>query len=237
MDDQFPDRGLFITGTDTEVGKTFVTALLARTLVGQGHAVGVYKPAASGCIEQDGRRVAEDALLLREAAGLEVDLESICPQQFTAPLAPHLAAMKEDQSVQPDLLRSGLAFWKGRCDIVLVEGIGGLMSPVSDEDYVADLAYDFGYPLIVVSPNTLGVINQTLQTLITASSFRDGLPIAGVVLNDARMPVAEQDPSVASNRRQLEEHCVPPLLAHVGHRADTLGAEVDWFALGDAHRR
>jgi dethiobiotin synthetase len=115
-------------------------------------------------------------------------------------------------------------------EIVLVEGAGGLMSPVSDDDYAADLAFDFGFPLIVVAPNVLGVINHTLQTLITAATFRDGLDVVGVVLNHVKPP-ADEDPSVASNRTLLEQHSVPPILAELGWDADDFDTDVDWFEL------
>ena len=134
--------------------------------------------------------------------------------------------------MDPDLLRHGLAYWQDRCDIVLVEGAGGLMSPLGDDEYVADLADDFGFPLVVVAANELGVINQTLQTLITAATFRESLAVAGVVLNDLRGDAG--DPSVTSNRRELEQRCVPPVLAHVAWQAKSMEAEVDWYALAAA---
>lgn len=226
-----PKHGLFITGTDTGVGKTYVTALIARSLAKSGKRVGVYKPVASGCEMVEGRLFSEDAERLHSAIGGEVDIDNICPQRFAAPLAPHLAAQAEGKAVDADLLRSGISFWQDHCDIVLVEGVGGLMSPISDEDYVADLAYDFGYPLVIVAPNTLGVINQTLQTLITASTFRDGLDVAGIILNDIQVQDRDADPSVDSNRTQLESHCVPPLLAHITWQADEIHPNVDWLGL------
>jgi dethiobiotin synthetase len=167
-----PTPGLFITGTDTGVGKTHVACRIAAWLARAGYRVGVYKPAASGCTVQDGHLVADDAVQLWQAAGRPGDLDQVCPQRFLAPLAPPLAARAEGRRIDADLLRSGLEVWKHRSDIVLVEGAGGLMSPLGDEDYVADLAFDCGFPLIVVAPNVLGVINQTLQTLITAAVFR-----------------------------------------------------------------
>jgi len=224
-----PQRGLFITGTDTGVGKTYVGALIARALVAAGHRVGAYKPAASGCRREGDILVSDDAMALWEAAGGPGELSAVCPQLFQAPLAPHLAARAEGGQLDADLLRTGIAYWRGRCDVVLVEGAGGLMSPLGDEEYVADLAHEFGYPLIVVAGNELGAINQTLQTLITAATFRDGLDVAGVVLNDVR--TRSDDASTESNREELEARCVPPVLAHVTRQAESLDADVDWFAL------
>jgi dethiobiotin synthetase len=223
-------RGLFVAGTDTEVGKTYVASCIAAALHRQGHRVGVYKPAASGCRVGDGQRFSDDAVALWEAAGRPRSLADVCPQQFLAPLAPPQAAREEGREVDGALLRSGLSKWLRDFDIVLVEGVGGLMSPISEEDYVADLAAEFGFPLIVVAPNVLGVINQTLQTLITAATFRDGLEIAGVVLNHVRPP-SENDPSIASNRGLLEQRCVPPILAELGWEADRFDVAVDWFGL------
>jgi dethiobiotin synthetase len=173
--------------------------------------------------------VADDAVALWQAAGTPDELDAVCPQRFAAPLAPHLAARREDKELDVDLLREGLTYWHDRCDIVIVEGAGGLMSPLGDEEYVADLACDFGYPLVVVAANRLGVINQTLQTLITAATFRDGLPVAGVVLNDIDGPSA--DDSAATNRQELQRRCVPPVLAHVPWQARAITPPVDWFSL------
>ncbi|HUT88155.1 MAG TPA: dethiobiotin synthase [Thermoguttaceae bacterium] len=224
-----PSPGLFITGTDTEVGKTYVAALIARSLCAAGHRVGVYKPAASGCREVEGDLVSGDALRLWEAAGRPGELDRVSPQRFRAPLAPHLAAREEGRELDPDLLRTGIEYWRARSDIVLVEGAGGLMSPLGEEEYVADLAYDLGFPLVVVARNSLGTINHTLQTLIAAATFRDGLPIAGIVLNNPGPPGG--DPSTASNRRELAARAVPPILAEVAWQAEGFDAEVDWLAL------
>ncbi len=164
--------GLFITGTDTGVGKTYVGTLIARSLVTGGRRVGVYKPAASGCRRESERLVSDDAVALWNAAGRPGDLDHVCPQRFVAPLAPHLAAREEGKQLDANLLRRGLEYWRGRAEIILVEGVGGLMSPLGEDQYVADLAEEFGFPLVVVSRNVLGTINQTLQTLIAAAAFR-----------------------------------------------------------------
>lgn len=224
-----PARGLFITGTDTDVGKTYISVMIVRELVAAGHRVGVYKPAASGCRKQDGELVSDDAVALWQAAGCPRTLEDVCPQRFAAPLAPHLAARAAGKRLDAALLRSGLAPWLEQSEIVLIEGAGGLMSPLGDDEYVADLAYDFGFPLIVVARNSLGTINHTLQTLITAAVFRNGLDVAGIVLN--RLADSAQDPSCDSNFDEIARHARPPLLADVAWNAQHFAETVDWHFL------
>jgi dethiobiotin synthetase len=227
-------RGLFITGTGTGVGKTYVAALIATELRRQGKRVGVYKPAASGCDRRNGELVSADAVAMWDAAGRPGTLAAVCPQLFEAPLAPHLAARAEGKRIDQQLLRSGIEVWGQTSDIVLVEGAGGLMSPISDEDYNADLAAEFGLPLVVVAANVLGTINATLQTLITASTYCDGLPVAGVVLNSPQRVVG--DPSRDSNRDELERRCVPTVLAEVEF-GGTFDRNVDWWQLSESDYR
>jgi dethiobiotin synthetase len=228
MTDQAP-RGLFVTGTDTGVGKTYVAALIVRALVAAGRRVGVYKPVASGCRLEHDNLVSDDALQLWEAAGRPGELDRVCPQRFAASLAPHLAARAEGRLVDTTLLRSGLDYWSARADVIIVEGAGGLMSPVSDEEYIADLAYDFGFPLLVVARNALGTIHQTLATLVVAATFGDGLDVAGIVLNQSEPRV---DASVGSNHADLAARAFAPVLAQVGWQDDFSAASpVDWLAL------
>jgi len=222
-------RGLFIAGTNTEVGKTRVAAMIARSLVQSGRRVGVYKPAASGCPEAADGLVAEDAVALWEAAGRPLSLEQVCPQRFLAPLAPPRAALAESRRVDAQLLRTGLEPWLAASEVVIVEGAGGLMSPLSDVDYNIDLAAELGLPLVIVAANELGVINATLQTLITARARAPKLPIAGVVLNQATQ--RPDDASLATNAEELAARCDVPLLTTISYGASTFDQPVDWFAL------
>jgi dethiobiotin synthetase len=221
-------KGLFITGTGTGVGKTYVGALIARALREAGVRVGVYKPVASGCERHGDGLVSPDAVALWEAAGRPGSLTTVCPQIFTAPLAPHLAARSEGKRVDAKLLRDGIEYWRESSEVILVEGAGGLMSPISDNDYNADLAAGFGFPLLVVAANELGVINATLQTLITAATYCDGLEVAGIVLNSVER--RDDDDSIESNADEIARRCVPPLLATVEH-GGAFASSVDWLSL------
>lgn len=234
-----PKQGLFIAGTNTEVGKTFVGSLIAESLAKQGVRVGVYKPVASGCRVLGGEVVSDDAVELWEAAGRPLDLDAVCPQRFLKAVAPHLAAQDESRKADFDLMLAGLERW-AEFDFVIVEGVGGLMSPMAEDWYTADLAVECGFPVILVAANRLGVINETLQSLITAMTFRDGLKVCGVVLNDVSSSALE-DPSYDSNWQELQARCIPPCLCRVTHSCRKLESRqisesnelscVDWMKL------
>ncbi len=228
---QHPPVGLFIAGTNTDAGKTYVSALIAKQLHRSGLRVGVYKPVASGCVVQDNTLISSDAVYLWEAAGKPLNLEAVCPQRFAAPITPHLSALQEGKTLDRETITTGLSVWKDHCDIVIVEGAGGLMTPLNEKEYFVDLAIEFGYPVIIVTPNIIGAINQTLQTLITANGAGGGLHVAGIVLNDLSDPATNHDPSVASNRQQIIDRTPVPMLAHVKHRAAEFTEAVDWLEI------
>ena len=197
-----------------------------------GRRVGVYKPAASGCASDvRGCLVSDDAVALWEAAGRPGDLEHVCPQRFAAPWPRTWPPEPKAEKSTPICCARGWTIGP-RCDIVLVEGAGGLMSPLGDNQYVADLAGDLGFPLIVVSRNILGTINATLQTLIAASVYGHGLEVAGVVLNHPSPPPAGRSQS----GHQPCGTCRPLHGAAAGCRgvrAEQFDAEVDWFRAGE----
>lgn len=201
-------RGLFITGTDTAVGKTAVAAALVRQLREASLHVGVYKPTASGARDSQW----DDVEALHAALGGTVPRERICPQTFLAPLAPPIAARQEGRTVNAALLRAGAAWWlKQPLDALVIEGAGGLLSPISDGDLVADVARDLGWPLLVVARRGLGTINHTLLTVEAALSR--GLRVTGIVLNEAQ----PSDESAASNADALRQWCRVPVLGEFPH--------------------
>ena len=200
---------LLVTGTDTGVGKTWVTALIVRQLLAEGHRTGVYKPACSGAeTRPDGTSFWPDLEVLREATGGQWSLDEICPQRFQQPLAPPVAARLEGRTVDSQLLRSAARRWDGLVDLLVIEGVGGLLCPLTEEETVADLAASLEAPLLIVARAGLGTINHTLLTVEMAASR--GLKVAGVLLNEE---VPAEDPEAGeSNLREIAARCTVPML-------------------------
>lgn len=174
-------QAIFITGTDTGVGKTFFTAGLARWLKSCGYSVGVMKPAETGCSPRDGELFPEDAWQLKQAAECAEPIEKICPYRLPEPLAPSIAAERAGVKIDIDHVLAGLDAIKSAHDITLVKGAGGLMVPLLPSYTFADFARVAKLPVIVVAANKLGVINHLLLTLEHASC--QGFTLLGYVLN------------------------------------------------------
>jgi len=226
--------GLFVTGTDTDVGKTYVSVMIIRDLMASGISVGAYKPVCSGSVpDASGNPHWHDVDALSYAIGGSFETEMICPQRFAQPLAPPVAARAEGRSVDASLLREGARRWSERVAFLVVEGIGGLLCPLTDEETVADLADDLRYPLIVVSRLGLGTINHTLLTIEVAR--QRGLTVAGIVMNQATPEPA--GPASESNPAEIARRCDVPLLGLVGYNEPTVlvqngrPVQVDWQAL------
>ena len=173
--------GLFVTGTDTEVGKTAVAAALAHAFRRRGLSVGVMKPVATGCARRGGRLVSEDAERLRRAAGASDPHDLICPYRFEDPVAPLAALRSGGPPISLDRIEKSFCALAARHDLMLVEGIGGLLVPLDGRHTVADLARRLGLPVLVVARAGLGTINHTLLTIEAARS--GGLDLLGVVFN------------------------------------------------------
>lgn len=220
-------RGLFVTGTDTDVGKTAVACAIARQLVAAGKRVGVYKPVASGA-----GPAASDVMRLWEAAGRPLTPAQVCPQSFAAPIAPPRSARAEGRAVDERLLRDGLEPWWAASDIVVVEGAGGLFSPLGDTLLNVDLARQLGLPLVVVDAARLGAIGRTLTTVMAARA--SGLAVAAVVLSHTQ-PLTGRlaDPaSIASiahdSAADLAARLAPLPVAVLAHDAARIDPVIEW---------
>ena len=174
-------QAIFITGTDTGVGKTIFACGLARRLKSFGYNVGVMKPVETGGKLRDGTFYPEDAWRLRAASACAESIERICPYCLPEPLAPSIAAERAGVKIDIDHVLAVFEAIKGAHDITLVEGAGGLMVPLVASYTFADFARVAKLPIIVVAANKLGVINHLLLSLEHASC--KGLTILGYVLN------------------------------------------------------
>lgn len=204
----------FITGTDTGVGKTFTAALLAKQLRHSGKRVGVYKPVASGCQRRGGDLICDDAEQLWAAAGHPLDLDAVCPQRFEAPLAPNRAAAAEGRTVDREQLLSGARRWFDCCDTLIVEGAGGLMSPLAERMLNADLALEFApVHLVIVVANRLGAVHQALATC--AAAVQRGIEPAGLVLCET-----SQATSLDYHGEEIARYTSVPILADIPYAAD-----------------
>jgi dethiobiotin synthetase len=209
-------RRIFFGGTDTEVGKTYVTSLVAKHLHQLGRKVGVYKPVASGCQRVNDVWVSDDAVSLWNAAGKPLTLQNVCPQCFEKPLAPPQAAAAEGKQVDINLLLDGLNPWQAISDILLIEGAGGLFSPIAEGLLSIKLAMQMNADLILVAENRLGVIHQVISTCVAAKSM-DCEPL-GIILSHPKKDFHE---SMVDNPAQIEKYTGLPVLATVFFEGDT----------------
>lgn len=222
--------GLFIVGTDTGVGKTRVAASIVADLAAAGLQVGIYKPVASG-----GGAAAEqsDASILWRAAGSPRTPEDVCPQAFAAPIAPSASARLEGRRVDERLLRTGFASWIETSDVVVVEGAGGLFSPLGDDTLVVDLAREFALPLVIVDAARLGGIGRTLAAVRAARA--EGVTVAAAVLSHvepAGDPESPTSPAAIARdaAREIARWAGLPVVI-LDHAAARLPPDIDWLAL------
>ena len=211
-------KGFFITGTDTEVGKSWCSAGIMVKLKQQGHSVVGMKPIASGCNETlDGLRN-EDALLLQQIASIDTDYALVNPYSFKPAIAPHIAAAQSGVTIKLGKIVERYIQLKAMADVVIVEGVGGWQVPLNDHESVADLAVALKLPVILVVGMRLGCINHAL---LSAESIRSaGCGLTGWIANCVDADMAETEQNIASIAQRIEE----PLLGVVPY-GETLSPE------------
>jgi dethiobiotin synthetase len=230
VDSSTDGRALLITGADTGCGKTLVTAALVRLMRRQGRCVNVCKPVATGAAWIDGRWLSEDARLLAEAA--EVAPEQVTFWTFEAPAAPPVAARQAGQTLSLEPIARAVRQLFQPNTLTLIEGVGGLLCPLTERETVADLAALLGVPLLVATRRSLGTLNHTLLTLEVARGRR--LPVVGLVVTETTplQGVAEE-----TCIEELVRRIDVPLLAVLPHQGDRMHAipealtAVDWWRL------
>jgi dethiobiotin synthetase len=214
-------KGIFVTGTDTDVGKSVIAAGLTAALRSKGMAATYFKPVQSGCQEENGRLIAGDARLAKTMAELEEPLTVLTPVVLRLPLAPAVAAAQEGVRIDLEDIARAYRHLAARNDFLVVEGAGGLYVPLVDNTFlVLDLARWLRLPVLVVARAGLGTINHTVMTVKTVQ--RAGLPVVGVILNQY-----PENPNLAAltNPGIIEAISGRPVLAKVPVIADLTSRE------------
>lgn len=217
-------KGFFVTGTDTAVGKTEIAAYLARSFSKKGLKVGVMKPIATGV-----SKICEDAKILKEASSSKERLEDINPVTLKPPLAPLVGSKVEKKRINLETVWKSFARLKRNSDILIVEGIGGLMVPICVSGkkifYVVDMILKMKLPVIVVSRPDLGTINHTLLTVKALKDKR--IKIKGIIINYAAN--VKGDPSIKTNPLMIEKLTGVPLLGIMRHNKDKNKRRIKWL--------
>lgn len=216
-------NGIFITGTDTGVGKTYVAAGIAHELKSRGLDVGVMKPAETGCGQRNGRLIPSDALRLMKAASVRDALADVNPYRFSKPLAPAAAAGLQGKRIDPGKILHAFRTLSRKHEFMIVEGAGGIMVPLTERYCYLDLAADLGLPVVIIARPGLGTINHTLLTI--AALKERMLNISGVIINYAenRKPGLAERTSPA----MIEKISGVRILGIVRHGSEELGDIAD----------
>jgi dethiobiotin synthetase len=207
------EAAYFITGTDTNVGKTYVTLALMHHIKQQGKTVIGMKPVAAGCELHDGTHKNDDALLLQQHASIQVDYEAINPYAYLEAVSPHIAGV--DNPVNVDRVGYALRTLQNLADIVLVEGVGGWYAPINAHQAVSDLAQSLGLPVIMVVAIRLGCINHA--RLSDQAIQASGLRCAGWIANCTDANMLKSAENIATLKAALDT----PLLGVLPYREQT----------------
>ena len=200
-------RGIFITGTDTEVGKTHVSCVLLEMLKRQGVVTAAMKPVASGAEKINGQYVNDDALRLQQAATAELSYKQINPYVFPDAVAPHIAASQAGCEIDVEVIVSSFRDLAELSEFVLVEGVGGWLVPLNSKQTIADLAKELELPVLLVVGMRLGCINHAL---LTANSIeQSGAKLYGWIANKLQGDYA----CVSENIETIKRYLDAPLLA------------------------
>ena len=210
-------NGIFITGTNTSVGKTHIATLLARALQKQNISVVPRKPVESGCLTENGELIPQDAVALKNAAGYSGSLAQVCPFRFEPPISPVRAAHLANQALTTEkVVQACLTNVNAEKDFLLVEGAGGFYSPLCEDGLNADLAEKLNLPVILVTQDKLGCINDVLLSVQAIQSRK--LNLIMVVLNQ----IEEKDSnSEMNNEEDLKDFLDCPIFSipHLQHKA------------------
>lgn len=205
-----PFGSCFVTGTDTGIGKTWVSAALLLAHMRAGHAVGYMKPVQTGCVDTAGYRVAPDLELVQAVSGFTPPAtlqDAVCPDRYVMAASPHLAAAEEGATIDMKRLLTAYRRMTSQYPNLIVEGAGGVLVPLNEHETMLDLMQQLGLPVLVVGRAGLGTLNHTLLTIQAILSA--GLDVLGIVLVQSQPPPVDPEAAreeariIADNQRTL----------------------------------
>ncbi len=198
--------GFFVTGTDTDVGKTYIASALVRHFVQQGYETIGMKPVAAGCESVNGELRHADVDALVAASNVQTALSNVNPYAFVPAIAPHIAAEQFGVNISLEKIQQAFDGLKSQAEVLVVEGAGGFCVPINQQQTMADLAVNFNLPVILVVGIRLGCINHALMT--AASIKAAGLHLVGWVANriDPSMPALEEN--IATLKAMIMAPCI-----------------------------
>jgi dethiobiotin synthetase len=207
---------LFITGTDTGIGKTYATVLLVQQLIAHGYRVAALKPVASGADLIDGGLRNEDALQLQRVSNVPLSYDEVNPYCLAEPISPHLAAAAANVCIDFAIIEKQLRSLQSRADVILVEGVGGWLAPLRDDATIADLVCSLRLPVILVVGLRLGCLNHAV--LSARAIVESGIELAGWIANAIDASYSQVDASLL----YLRTHIAAPLMGLISHNGTTL---------------
>lgn len=224
-------KGIFVTGTGTDIGKTYITGLIVKQLRSSGINAGYYKPALSGAEPAGGDFIPGDCKFVAETAGLQVKPKELTSYIYQTAVSPHLAARIEQRPIETDVILSAFAKFKGTYDFITVEGCGGIVCPLRLDDKTlmqTDIIKLLNLDLLVVASAELGTINSVVLTVNYAES--QGLVVKGIILNN----YDDDNFLHQDNRNTIERLTKLPVVACVSSHASELA--MDMTALCDLYK-
>jgi dethiobiotin synthetase len=219
-------KGFFVTGTDTGVGKTVIAGALIRVFKAHGIGTCGMKPIETGCRRSGNFLYPSDGLFLMGIAGFPGSIDAITPYRFETPASPLVASEREGRNIEVNVLMKAFNFLSSRYQAVIVEGAGGLLVPIKKDYFMLDLARDLGLILVVISRPSLGTLNHTLLTV--GYALKEGVEVSGIIVNfhePRRGSIAEE-----TNLQTLKDLSPVPLLGSFPYLEDLRGETLEGAA-------
>ncbi|MBF0329711.1 MAG: dethiobiotin synthase [Nitrospirae bacterium] len=217
-------KGVFVTGTDTGVGKTVVSAAIIKAFLKKGMSIGAMKPVETGCDEVNGSLIPSDGMFLREMAGMDDSIDVVVPSLYKNPLAPMVAAALENRHFDIEKILHAYRTLSLKYEFMVVEGAGGLLVPINKKYFILDLIKSLALPVVVVARASLGTINHTLLTVKQA--LNEGLDVKGVIINNHCQP--EDSIAAKTNPDVLRELCPVPVLGILPYLENVTTDAIEW---------